>query len=996
MTTTPLQGVPWTSTQVDSATAAVAAANVAAEAAASGASDAVAIQAEEDRAEGAEGGLRHRFIDQGAAKAGSYAMASWHSVKFDCTAAPLSQPLPSSPIAGDEVYVFNVTALGGNNLTVTGTGGPFTLVPQQGDVILWTGLAWEAHEGRKALAMLDNRYEVISVANSSGDVAAIQAAIATQTVAGKPTGRWASQQGKIARISQPTTLDLGYSNTQNANWATDTTLERVKLSLDILPDAGLGAALTIKGGYGVELDINVLGGGARGTVTDVAMTGRTTSADGTFTAGDLSAILTSASANFTQSDVGAPIAIPGAGSSGATLYTTIKSVTDSTHAVLNSSASTSVTTAACYIGTFTVSSPAAIAAGLKVGAVVFITGAGPSPEGQTQPLAASVRSVDTNSNTFTVSEGCWSSVSGASMNWFDVAVRLEDCVGLRAKIYDKGFQGYLLAADATNDVTRRLRSCLIDRVMGNGSAGSIFWKSIEAFGSLGHIWSNTIYGDYFGLLADTHWTHWEGGISQPTNQLARTYLWFDRCNTLNNPSISVGDRATECAVLMTGDSQSSGSTMGRFSQIRCTMYQAVATGNIANGSNQITNVTNNSLTLKVGQTIAGPGIPDGTTITGLSANGPGSIGNGYTSGSPGTVTISNNATAPGTAKTIYGLTTDGVKMVGVSGVTIGVLDTAKCIAGLRVVGGGATGINVLFHKSLSSDLSPLVVQAGAFSAAPRVRVESDYRFVLGYLADIGSGLGSGTDIRWSGYAEGAHQAYGATGRYAARCASSVATLDIANLRQKAISGISGFIDAATVTLRGKRNARLANDVPASGQTWVTDGSDGYGLQAMPSAGALAAGTGQVAVSNTVAATMVAGAYTIPANSVVAGTTYRLKAWGTVDNDAGATVTLRLRLGGTAGVSIANALAITNASAKTNQGWNVEYIVQFRGAASSTTPTSVGGQSYSSTSGSTVPQGGAATNVNMTVDRDLELDATWSAATATNIIRCEGFTIEKVK
>jgi hypothetical protein len=87
--------------------------------------------------------------------------------------------------------------------------------------------------------------------------------------------------------------------------------------------------------------------------------------------------------------------------------------------------------------------------------------------------------------------------------------------------------------------------------------------------------------------------------------------------------------------------------------------------------------------------------------------------------------------------------------------------------------------------------------------------------------------------------------------------------------------------------------------------------------------------------------------------------------------------------------------LTSATAKTNQGWNVDYTIVFRTAAGASTPAVVIGQAFTQTSGGTQSQGSVATNVNMTVARDLVIDATWSAATATNIIRCESFTIEKV-
>lgn len=672
-------------------------------------------------------------------------------------------------------------------------------------------------------ASLPGTYEsFISVSDSSGDVAAIQAALATGTSSGFVSGKWRTQQGKLARITQPTTIALGYSNTQAASWSTDTTHEKVKLSLDILPDAGLGAALTIKGGYGVELDINVLGGGAAPSiVTDAATGTRNTSADGHMTALDATKTLTSASGAFVSTDVGATIAIPGAGGSGVTLFTTIATVVNSTTVTLGAVAQTTVTASVVTISSLTVSSPNAIAAGLNVGSIVQIVGAGPAPEGIVQELWASVRTVNVGAGTFTVSEAPWAAVSGATMRVFDVAVRVEDLVGLKLNIYGKGFGGYLFAADATGDVTKRIRSSSFESIIGNGCGSTFFWKSIEAFGTMGKIISNTNWGDYVGLTADLTWDHYEGGVPQPTNQDCAAYLWFDRAQTMNAPNISVGDRATECAVKASADSANANSDMGRLGQVRCTMYQATATGDVTIGTNTITNMTTLNLTMRLGQTLVAPGVPDGALITAVSGSGTGYTGSG-------TVTFSGaTATASATAQNIYGVTSDGVKLIGVQSLVINMLDTARCVAGLRVIGGGNNGITVMNHKSLTSDLSPLVVQPGSSGTTPRVDVKTDYRFMLRYAVDIAAGLASGAEIRIPGYSENMHISGGASGKYAVRCGSTAALLDISNHHQKLRSGLTGFVNTATVLVAGRPTARLDNEIPTKGTLYFEDGAGNW-------------------------------------------------------------------------------------------------------------------------------------------------------------------------
>lgn len=104
-------------------------------------------------------GASSRLVDDGTKTSLSgYTLLPWHSVKVDCTAAPLSIPLPPSPSAGDEAVIANVTAAGGNSLTVTGTGGPFTLLAGHLQRFCWNGSAWERHEGHKSDAALDWRY----------------------------------------------------------------------------------------------------------------------------------------------------------------------------------------------------------------------------------------------------------------------------------------------------------------------------------------------------------------------------------------------------------------------------------------------------------------------------------------------------------------------------------------------------------------------------------------------------------------------------------------------------------------------------------------------------------------------------------------------------------------------------------------------------------------------------------------------------------------------
>jgi hypothetical protein len=114
-----------------------------------------ALTSETTRAITAEGTKRNRYTDQGAAKTASYAMSVWDRSTYDLTSGPVTQSLPASPMAGDEVQVYLSATANSNALTITGTGGPFTLsYAGFGVTILWTGSAWVETQDRKTLSSL--------------------------------------------------------------------------------------------------------------------------------------------------------------------------------------------------------------------------------------------------------------------------------------------------------------------------------------------------------------------------------------------------------------------------------------------------------------------------------------------------------------------------------------------------------------------------------------------------------------------------------------------------------------------------------------------------------------------------------------------------------------------------------------------------------------------------------------------------------------------------
>jgi hypothetical protein len=151
---------------------------------------------------------RNRFVDQGAAKTASYSVAAWHSTTYDVSAGSVSQALPASPTAGDEVEVFVNYASTTNALTLTGTGGPFTVLPGNGVTVRWTGSAWVERQDRKTVTALDSRYSagVLDPRNdgakadgTTNDGAAFQA-MYDRVAAGRYTNATLSSNGTGSKV----------------------------------------------------------------------------------------------------------------------------------------------------------------------------------------------------------------------------------------------------------------------------------------------------------------------------------------------------------------------------------------------------------------------------------------------------------------------------------------------------------------------------------------------------------------------------------------------------------------------------------------------------------------------------------------------------------------------------------------------------------------------------------------------------------------------------
>lgn len=185
-------------------------------------------------------------------------------------------------------------------------------------------------------------------------------------------------------------------------------------------------------------------------------------------------------------------------------------------------------------------------------------------------------------------------------------------------------------------------------------------------------------------------------------------------------------------------------------------------------------------------------------------------------------------------------------------------------------------------------------------------------------------------------------------------------------------------------------------------TWKTDGNFNIAGDLQ-----LAAGTyrnkasAQVTVANTVTATNLTS-FTVPANDMVVGATYRVKAWGTVSTTGTPTVKIQYNLGSTQLAATGVLTPVT--AALTNKAWSCE--AYFTVLSTGTSGTVLGHmmfpdftQSTIAGNPSTTPRiiedGGSVSTVNTTISNTMSLTFTWGTASTSNTITCYGVIAERV-
>lgn len=319
-------------------------------------------------------------------------------------------------------------------------------------------------------------------------------------------------------------------------------------------------------------------------------------------------------------------------------------------------------------------------------------------------------------------------------------------------------------------------------------------------------------------------------------------------------------------------------------------------------------------------------------------------------------------------------TGDGLRLEEVTSVEIDTLHTFRNGgAGCRIVGGGGNGIRIKRHVSMTTDGTPLAIEAGT-GTAPRVRVTADYRYHKGASVTVGTGFTGGI-IKIDGYLEDMWTS-GPTGKYAVDCQSGAVNLDLRGLISKARSGLAGYVNPAASGLIG-----VSKVVGVTGLISFQD--------PVPDSSSLLT---QQVVANTTTNTPILE-MPILGGTTKSGDTYRVTVWGSVDNLAASKVTLYFGIGG--GPSWYQ--DVTNASALSGKKFFLTGSFTFRPYTGSVFPVFAGGMIQSDTLSALVASGTLITRSFSMASTDVvRVSAAWSVADAGNVLKVEGCVIEKVK
>jgi hypothetical protein len=156
---------------------------------------------------------------------------------------------------------------------------------------------------------------------------------------------------------------------------------------------------------------------------------------------------------------------------------------------------------------------------------------------------------------------------------------------------------------------------------------------------------------------------------------------------------------------------------------------------------------------------------------------------------------------------------------------------------------------------------------------------------------------------------------------------------------------------------------------------------------------------QTTVANTITETAIA-TLTIPANDMVVGAAYRIKAWGTASTTGTPTIQFRALMGAS---PLGSTSTITTSTGLSNRVWNIEALVSVLTTGSSGTVfgnltfpnTVVIAGSPPVTATGIIEDGTAAVTTNTTISNDFTIKVTWGTASSSNTLTCRGVIAERV-
>ncbi len=164
-------------------------------------------------------------------------------------------------------------------------------------------------------------------------------------------------------------------------------------------------------------------------------------------------------------------------------------------------------------------------------------------------------------------------------------------------------------------------------------------------------------------------------------------------------------------------------------------------------------------------------------------------------------------------------------------------------------------------------------------------------------------------------------------------------------------------------------------------------------------GAMALSTTQTRASFTTDANL--AVLTIPANDIVVGATYRIKAWGTAGSTGTPTYTFTAKIGGASGTSLGS-IGVVTASGISGRPWVIDSsLVVLTSGGSGTGYGNIVFHGHLGTSGTSTTTaelrlgGATASAINWTASQDFVITVGCSANSASNTVTCQGAILERV-